>query len=58
MHPYEFMNYGMCIVGIKNIAPQPESIILSFPRRMENEEMAHIEAHYQKKLEDVKNIIA
>jgi hypothetical protein len=32
-----------------------ESTILGFVTKIKNEERAHLEAHYQKKLKDVKN---
>jgi len=32
-----------------------ESTILGFVKKIKNEERAHLEAHYQKKLKDVKN---
>jgi hypothetical protein len=52
------MNYGMCLVGIQNIGPPVKVYNTRLRKQMENKEMAHLKAYYQKELEDIKNNMA
>lgn len=51
------MNYGMCMEDIQNIGPFARFYNTRLCKRMENEEWAQLEVHYQE-LEDLKNNMA
>jgi hypothetical protein len=48
----------MYIEGARNIGPPSRVYNTSLCKRMKNEEMAHLKAHYQRELKDVKNNMA
>jgi hypothetical protein len=43
------MKYGMCMVDIQNIGPPVRVYNTRLHKRMEKEEMTHLEANYQRK---------
>jgi len=49
------MNYGMFMASIQNIGLHVRVYNIRLRKKIKNEERAHLEAHYQKKLKDVKN---
>jgi hypothetical protein len=51
------MNYAMCMEDIRNIGPFARIYNTRLCKRMENEEWAQLEVHYQE-LEDLKNNMA
>jgi hypothetical protein len=52
------MNYGIFMAGIWNIGPLTKVYNTRLHKRMKNEKKVHLEAYYQKELEDVKNNMA
>jgi len=48
------MNYEMCMIVTRNIDLSARVYNTKLHKRMKNKERAHLKAHYQKELEDVK----
>jgi hypothetical protein len=46
------------MIGTQNIGPPTRVYNIRIRKKIENKERAHVETHYQKELEDVKNNMA
>jgi hypothetical protein len=46
------------MIGTQNIGPPARVYNIRIRKKIENKERAHVETHYQKELEDVKNNMA